>query len=164
MAISERLKAFLERERIAYQTLPHRAVFTAHEAAVASHVADRQLAKALAAKDDRGGLLMAVLPASCRLDLTALKHLTGRHHLRLLHEDELQAVFPDCAVGALPPFGNLYGMPVYVDGCFARDQDIVFEAGSHHEAVRLPYAEFERAARPVIGEYCLHEREKTAAG
>jgi Ala-tRNA(Pro) deacylase len=164
MAVNDRLKQFLDRERTGYETLPHREVFTSSEVAAESHVAERQLAKVLALEEEGDGHLMAVLPAACRLDLTALKHVAGRHKLSLVREDEIGRLFPDCEVGAIPPFGNLYGMPVYVDACFPRAQDIVFQAGNHHEVVRMRYTEYERLAKPVVGEFCVHEREKSLSG
>jgi Ala-tRNA(Pro) deacylase len=164
MAVNDRLKRYLDQERVAYETAPHREAFTARAVAVESHAAERQVAKVLVVKEEGDGHLMVVLPAACRLDLTALRHATGRHHLALVSELEMPGLFPDCEVGAMPPFGNLYGMPVYVDACFSHDQVIVFEAGTHHEVVRMPYAEYERLARPQVGEFCLHEREKSIAG
>jgi Ala-tRNA(Pro) deacylase len=161
MAINERLRRFLDQAQVAYEVLPHREAFTAQEVAAAAHVSGRRLAKVLALREQGGGALMVVLPAACRLDLPALQHATGRHRLSLIGEDEMAALFPDCDTGAMPPFGNLYGMPVYVDGCFQLDQDILFQAGNHREVVRMPYAAYARLTRPEVGEYCLHEREKS---
>jgi len=162
--VNDRLKQYLDRERAAYETLPHREVFTAREVAAESHVAERQLAKVLAIREEGNGHLMVVLPAACRLDLNALKHAAGRHRLSLVQEDEMARLFPDCEIGAMPPFGHLYGMPVYVDGCFPRAPTIVFQAGNHHEVMRMPYAEYVRIEKPVLGEFCLHEREKDVSG
>jgi Ala-tRNA(Pro) deacylase len=162
--VNDRLKRYLDQEQVAYETLPHREVFTAREVATESHVAERQLAKVLAVRDEGNGHLMVVLPAACRLDLNALKHAAGRHRLSLAQEDEMGRLFPDCEIGAMPPFGHLYGMPVYVDACFPRAPTIVFQAGNHHEVVRMPYAEYVRLAKPVHGEFCLHEREKDVNG
>ena len=69
-------------------------------------------------------------------------------------------LFPDCEVGAMPPFGNLYGMSVYVDACLPQAKEIVFQAGNHHEVVRMAFADYERVVNPVVGEFCLHERDK----
>jgi Ala-tRNA(Pro) deacylase len=131
--------------------------------AAESHVSERQMAKALAVREEGGEHLLVVLPASCRLDLTALRHAAGRRRLSLVCEEDLARLFPDCETGATPPFGGLYGLPVYIDACFARGQDIYFSAGNHREVVRMPYAEYERLARPTTGEFCLHEREKLVA-
>ena len=162
--VNDRLKQYLDRERAAYETLPHREVFTAREVAAESHVAERQLAKVLAIREEGNGHLMVVLPAACRLDLNALKHAAGRHRLSLVQEDEMARLFPDCEIGAMPPFGHLYGMPVYIDACFPRAPTIVFQAGNHHEVMRMPYAEYVRLVKPVLGEFCLHEREKDVSG
>ncbi len=163
MAVIERLKRFLEAERVAYETLSHSEAFTAREVAVLTHVAERQLAKVVAVREEGGGHLMVVLPAACRLDLTALRHAAGRRRLALVPERAIGALFPDCETGAMPPFGNLYGLPVFVDACFQPGSDIVFAAGNHHEVVRVPYADYVRLVKPVVGEFCLHEREKSVA-
>jgi Ala-tRNA(Pro) deacylase len=164
MAVNDRLKGYLDQERASYETLPHREVFTAHELAAESHMAECQVAKVLAIREEGNGYLMVVLPAACRLDLNALKGAAGRHRLSLVQEDEMGRLFPDCEIGAMPPFGHLYGMPVYVDDCFPRAQAIVFQAGNHHEVVRMPYAEYARLVKPVLGEFCMHEREKSVGG
>jgi Ala-tRNA(Pro) deacylase len=161
MALNDRLKHFLAQQRIEYDVLPHREVFTAQEVAATSHVTGRQLAKVIVVRADGQGHLMVVLPASCRLDLTALREVAGKRKLSLAPEDEIARLFPDCEVGAMPPFGDLYGLPVYVDACFPREKEFFFQAGNHHEVVRITYEQFERLARPVVGEFCLHAREKS---
>ena len=163
MALNERLRRFLEKEKIAYQVLPHREAFTAREVAAESHVTQQQLAKVVALEEHGRDPLLVVLPAACRLDLTALKHSAWRHKLSLVREEEMARLFPDCETGAMPPFGNLYGLPVYVDDCFPRGGDIVFQAGNHYEVVRMTYTDFARLVQPVHGEFCLHEREKSLA-
>lgn len=164
MAIAERVKRFLDQEAIRYETLPHREAFTAQEAAAASHVPGINLAKVVVLRDATGASVMAVLPAPCRVDLHALEGASHRRKLALAPEAEASALFADCEPGAFPPFGNLYGVPVYVDNCFHSDEAFVFQAGSHHEAVRMRFADFERTVRPVSGEFCLHAREKLLAG
>lgn len=160
MAINERLKRFLNQQKIAYQTLPHREVFTAQEVAGTAHVSGRQLAKVVVVRENGRGYLMVVLPAACRVDLTALKSVTGTRKLSLAREEEFVRLFPDCDAGAMPPFGNLYDMPVYVDACFPRAKDIFFQGGNHREVVQLSYQDYEGLVRPTVGEFCLHEREK----
>ncbi|HEY7654616.1 MAG TPA: YbaK/EbsC family protein [Methylomirabilota bacterium] len=161
MAVNDRLERYLDRERAPYEILPHREAFSARQVAAESHVPERQLAKVLALEEEGNGHLMVVLPAGCRLDLNALKHAAGRHRLSLVREDEMGRLFPDCEVGAMPPFGQLYGMPVYVDACLSQAPAIVFPAGNHHEVVRMAYAEYARLAKPLLGEFCTHEREKS---
>jgi Ala-tRNA(Pro) deacylase len=160
MALNERLGQCLA-QAAPYETMSHREVFTAQQVAAESHVTEHQMAKVLALREEGDGHLMVVLPAACRLDLTALKAIAGRHKLSLVHEDEMGGLFPDCEVGAMPPFGHLYGMPVYIDACFSRAHDIAFQAGNHREVVRMKYADYERLAKPIPGEFCLHERDKT---
>jgi len=121
MAINERLKGLLDQQKVEYETLPHREVFTAQEVAATSHVPGRQLAKVVVVREDGGGYLMVVLPAACRVDLPALKTVTGKRKL----------------------------------------SDIFFQAGNHREVVRLAYADYERLVGPTVGEFCLHEREKS---
>jgi len=160
MALIDRLKHFLAEQRIEYDVLPHREVFTSQEVAATSHVTGRQLAKVILVRVDGQGHLMVVLPASCRLDLTALRAVTGQRKLGLAPEDEIARVFPDCEVGAMPPFGHLYNLPVYADVCFPREKEFFFQAGNHHEVVRISYEQFQRLAKPVVGEFCTHAREK----
>ena len=161
MAANDRLKHYLDQHHVTYETVPHREVFTARQVAAESHVGERQLAKVLALEEDGSdGHLMLVLPAACRVDLTALRHAAGRHKLSLVREDDMTRLFPDCEVGAMPPFGNLYGMSVYVDACLPWSKEIVFQAGNHHEVIRMAYADYARMVSPIVGEFCLHERDK----
>jgi Ala-tRNA(Pro) deacylase len=164
MALNDRLKRFLDEQRVEYEILPHQEAFTAREVAAASHVPGQQLAKVLVVREEGGSYLMVVLPAPCRVDLTALKDVTGTRKLSLAAESELARLFPDCQTGAMPPFGNLYDLPVYIDACFPRAQDFFFQAGNHREVVRIGYREYEQVVRPGAGEFCLHERERGAGG
>jgi Ala-tRNA(Pro) deacylase len=99
---------------------------------------------------------MAVLPASCRLDVDALEKQSGWPKLDLMSEAGIHDYFPDCETGAMPPFGSLYGLPVFVDRHLAREKDVVFQAGNHREAVRVAWADFERLAHPTVAEFCRH--------
>jgi Ala-tRNA(Pro) deacylase len=164
MALNDRLKRFLDQEGVDYQVMPHREAFTAQEVAGASHVPGREVAKVLVVREDLGRYLMLVLPAPCRVDLAALGTATGKRKLTLASEAEFGHLFPDCETGAMPPFGNLYDLPVYADGCFSRTEDIFFQAGNHHEVVRMGYPEYERLVKPIVGEFCLHVREKNLNG
>lgn len=160
--ITERVRRLLEGERACYETLPHQEAFTAQQVAESSHVSGRRVAKVLILKEHDGRYLMAVLPAPCRVDLAALREAAGTRRLGLATEGELVGLFPDCATGTMPPFGNLYNVPVYVDACFPRAGDFFFQAGTHGEIVRMSYEDFERLVRPVVGEFCLHERDQVA--
>lgn len=157
------LRDWLDAQRAPHAVLSHAEVYTAREVATVSHLPGREVAKVLVARDRTGSHLMVALPASCRLDMAALEELSGRRHLRLATEEELARLFPDCEVGAMPPLGPLYGMPVYADACFERQGEIFFQAGNHRELVRMRYRDWERLAQPITGEVCLHAREKSVA-
>ena len=152
----ERAKRLLETGGAAYETLPHREAFTAQGVASAVHVSGWQLAKVLVVRPPGEEPVMVVLPASCRLDLAALARVLDKPNVSLLPEEEIRALFPDCEIGAMPPFGQLYGMSVYVDKCFPKAGAFAFQAGNHHEIVRMPYAAYERLARPAIADFCRH--------
>ncbi|HXY38965.1 MAG TPA: YbaK/EbsC family protein [Vicinamibacteria bacterium] len=152
----ERARRLLETGGVVYETLPHRDAFTSQGVAAAAHVSGWFLAKVLVVRAGARGPLMVVLPASCRLDTAALARALGEPSVSFLPEAEIQALFPDCDVGAMPPFGQLYGLPVWVDACFPRKGEFDFQAGNHHEVVRIRYADFERLAHPLVAEFCLH--------
>lgn len=158
--ISPRLQTLLDSAHASYTTRRHAPAFTAPEVAAESHVPGRDLAKVVVARSPKGTHVMAVLPASCRLDLDALARLAGIDTLVLAREEELRGLFPDCEFGAMPPFGKLYGLPVYVDACFPRHEMLFFQPGNHHEVVGMSYPEFERLAEPIVGEFCLHARSQ----
>jgi Ala-tRNA(Pro) deacylase len=160
MALTERLQRFLERQQLAYDVVPHPEQFTAQQVAEAAHIPGRHLAKVILVQEEGGGYAMVVLPAPCRVGLAALKAAGVGRRLALAPEAAIRRVFPDCEVGAMPPFGNLYDLPTYLDACFPRTGDFVFQAGNHQEVVRMRYDDYERVTRPVLGEYCLHAREK----
>ncbi|MFD0738829.1 aminoacyl-tRNA deacylase [Lysobacter koreensis] len=145
--LSPRLYNFLDERHSHYTTVPHERTITAHETASAAHVGNRHFAKTVMLKVD-GQLAMMVMPAAYRVDLTRVSRALGEQVVELAEESEFQHAFPDCELGAMPPFGNLYGVPVYVDSRLAEQSEIAFNAGSHTEAVRMPYAEFEQLAQP----------------
>jgi Ala-tRNA(Pro) deacylase len=152
----ERARRLLETGGAAYETLPHREAFTAQGVASAVHVSGWQLAKVLVVHAPGEEPVMVVLPASCQLDFAALAAVLDKPSVSLVPEEEIQALFPDCETGAMPPFGHLYGMPVYVDKCFPKAGEFTFQAGNHHEVVRMSYAEYERLARPSVADFCRH--------
>jgi Ala-tRNA(Pro) deacylase len=154
--LSERARNFLEAGGAAYETLPHREAFTAQGVASAVHVSGWQLAKVLAVQAPSEKPVMVVLPASCRLDLAALARVLDKSSVALVPEEKMRELFPDCETGAMPPFGQIYGMPVYVDKCFPKAGDFAFQAGNHHEIVRMSYADYERLARPAVADFCRH--------
>ena len=143
------LKEFLDNRNVKYVTITHSASYTAQEVAASAHVPGKELAKTVVVKLD-GKMALAVLPASFRVNLDLLKQTTGAESIELATEDEFRDRFPGCDVGAMPPFGNLYDMPVYVSEVLAEDDEIAFNAGSHTELIRLAYADFERLAQPKV--------------
>lgn len=147
-----KLKAFLNAERVKYVTITHSPAFTAAEVAASAHVAGRGFAKTVIVNLE-GEMIMVVLPASRRLLLHELRELLENEHARLASEAEFLDLFPDCELGAMPPFGNLYGMRVYVTSELARQHDIAFNAGTHTEVVQMPYSEFDRLVRPQVMDF-----------
>lgn len=127
----------------------HREAYTTQEIASLEHVAGRRMAKVVMVVADRE-LLMLVLPAPEQVDLTGVAHALARPGVRLAHEEEFAPAFPDCQAGAMPPFGNLYRIPVYVDTALTRDQTIVFQAGTHRHTVEMAFADFQRLVQPTI--------------
>lgn len=150
MAISARLKALLQEQRITYTAQPHPTVYTAQEIAAAQHVPGRQLAKCVLVKTDKG-VTLAVLPAIYRVDLKKLKTALKAKRVSLASEADIKQAFPDVEVGAMSPFGNLYNVPVIVDKSLSDAEEIVCNAGTHTETITLRYREFERAAKPRLG-------------
>jgi Ala-tRNA(Pro) deacylase len=147
--LSPRLHHFLDERNAPYTTLSHARTLTAQDTANAAHIGNRHFAKTVMLKVD-GAMAMMVMPAAYRIDLTRLSRALVGREVELAQEDEFKDAFPDCELGAMPPFGHLYGMPVYVDARLAGQPEIAFNAGSHTELVRMPYAEFERLAQPEL--------------
>ena len=143
-----RLKEFLDEQHVKYVTIGHSPAFTAQEIAERAHIPGKQLAKTVMVKLD-GKLAMVVIPASRQLKLTQLGKSLGAKNVELATEDDFRDAFPDCEPGAMPPFGNLYGMPVFVSETLREDDEIAFNAGSHSELIRLPYSEYERVVKPT---------------
>jgi len=164
MAINERVSRLLEQYRIEYELLPHREAFTSQEIAQSVHVPGRMLAKVVVVREPSGGHLMVVVPAACRVDLDVLTRQTGRPGLVLADEEELRRLFPDCELGAMPPFGRLYDMPMVLDRCVEKAPVIFFQAGNHHEVVRMKTEAFLELARPLAGEFCVCGEEARAKG
>ena len=147
--LSPRLHNFLDQQHSSYSMVTHDRTITAHETASAAHLSRQLFAKTVMLKID-GALAMMVMPAAYRVDLTRLSRALGGRLVELAEESEFKDAFPDCEVGAMPPFGNLYGIPVFVDSRLAQQSEIAFNAGTHTDAVRMPYKEFERLAQPEL--------------
>ena len=143
------LKEFLDREGVKYVTIRHSLAYTAQEIAASAHIPGKELAKTVVIKLD-GRMAMAVLPAIHSVDLERLKQVTGAGKIELAAEAEFKDIFPGCDIGAMPPFGNLYEMDVFVEDSIAQNDEIAFNAGSHTELIKMAYKDFERLAKPKI--------------
>jgi Ala-tRNA(Pro) deacylase len=155
MECRERLAKYLRDNGVEFKAVSHPTAFTAQEIAAAEHVPGRQFAKVVMALADKQPVML-VLPASHRIELPKLKSVLQIKNARLAKEDEFQGIFPDCETGAMPPFGNLYSVPVYVDTALTGDPEIVFNAGSHRVTLRIKYSDYARLARPTIAEFATH--------
>lgn len=144
-----RLKQFLDNENVKYVTISHSLAYTAQGIAALTHIPGKDLAKTVVVKLGNT-MAMAVLPASCHLDVELLRKASGAQTVEIATEMEFQDKFPDCETGAMPPFGNLYDMKVFADEILARDSEIAFNAGSHRELVRLAWEDYARLVQPKI--------------
>jgi Ala-tRNA(Pro) deacylase len=143
------LKAFLDKAQVKYVSIQHSAAFTAPEVAASAHVSGRDFAKTVIMMID-GEMAMVVLPANRLLVLSELREMLDMSHVRLAAEAEYREVFPDCEVGAMPPFGNLYGLKTYVTSNLAEEKEITFNAGTHTEAIKMAYDDYERLVQPTV--------------
>ena len=144
-----RVVEYLDSHHVHYATIQHPPAYTADQVASLAHVPAGEVAKTVMIKVD-GDLAMAVVPASHDVDLERLEAALDADRVRLSGEPEFRKRFPDCETGAMPPFGNLYGLKVYVDESLARDREIAFEAGSHREMIRMSWVDFEDLVEPVV--------------
>jgi Ala-tRNA(Pro) deacylase len=148
MPILEKLRQLLEREKIPYSVHSHPEAYTALEIAALEHVKGRMLAKVVIAKTGADTRVMLVLPADRRVDFGKVAAVLGTQDVRLAQEAEFRDAFPACEVGAMPPFGNLFGLPVLVDELLAENDDIVFNAGTHTLTAKVRFADFARVVHP----------------
>ena len=146
---AKKLKEFLDNQKVKYVVISHSRAVTSQEVAASAHISGKEMAKTVMVKLD-GKMAMAVLPASNRVNLDLLKEASGAKQVDLAAELEFRELFPECEPGAMPPFGNLYGMPVYVSESLTKDEEIAFNAGSHTELIKLSYKDFERLVKPKI--------------
>lgn len=145
----EKLKRFLDENHVKYVTISHSRAYTAQEVADSAHIAGKEMAKTVMLKlGDR--MAMAVVPAPDMVSIDRMRAVTGDPAVDIATEQEFAGLFPNCEVGAMPPFGNLWGVDVFVDQRLREDEQIAFNAGSHTELVRLPYSEFERLVKPTV--------------
>jgi Ala-tRNA(Pro) deacylase len=152
---SNNLREYLDRRHAHYVTISHLPAYTAQEVAAAAHIPGRQMAKTVLVKLD-GEMAMAVLPADRMLDLERVRQITKSHSVRLASEEEFRGLFPGCQIGAMPPFGGLYGLDVLSARELTEDDEIAFNAGTFTEVIKLPYAEFRRLARPMVCDITAH--------
>lgn len=157
----QKLRKFLDENFVKYVVITHSKAYTSQGIAAIAHISGNELAKTVMLKKD-GELCMAVLPASKQVNLSLFSQLTNSHDVSLASERDFKDRFPDCEVGAMPPFGNLYGLSVYADKSLSRDLEIAFNAGSHLELVKLSYADFERLANPVILDFAARSSSRAA--
>ena len=143
----KKLKDFLDSNTIKYVSISHSTAYTAQDVAASSHIPGKELAKTVMIKID-GKMSMAVLPSPFHVDFERLKEALGSDNVELAGEDEFKGMFPECDPGAMPPFGNLYSMDVYVAEKLSDNEMIAFNAGTHTEVIRLSYSDFERLVQP----------------
>lgn len=148
----KKLIEFLDNQGVKYVTIRHSKAYTAQEIAESAHLPGKELAKTVMIKID-GKMAMAVLPATERVDFDLLKAVVSTKNVQLAEESEFKNMFPECEVGAMPPFGNLYGLEVYAEKSLAEDQEIAFNAGSHTELFRLSYKDYERLIKPKMARF-----------
>jgi len=153
MEIPQRLIKYLNDKKIVYEILHHPEAFTAQTIAAAEHVKGRHHAKVVMVKSGNKHL-MTVLPANSRIDLEKLEKVIDGS-VAVEHEPEFKDLFPDCAPGTMPPFGNLYGLPTCVDRALTKEDFIVFEAGTHTDAIKLQYKDYESAVSPFIEDFAI---------
>ena len=155
MAVTASVQEFLRRANVTYTVFPHSPAYTAQDEAAVTHIPGREWAKAVICFAD-GEPIQAVVPADLIVDLDRLAFLAGAETVRLAREEELEWLFPDCERGAMPPLGPLYKQRVFVDAALAAEGWVVFNAGTHADAVCMRYRDFESVTKPVVGRFAQH--------
>jgi len=146
---AKKLKEYLDKEKIKYVSIMHSTAYTAQEVAASAHITGKELAKTVIVELD-GKMAMAVLPANRKIVLQDLREVTGSDQVKFASEEQFKEKFPECETGAMPPFGNLYDMDVYVAEALTMNEDIAFNAGSHTEVIKMKLEDFERLVRPRV--------------
>lgn len=154
MPILTQLREFLDGNKVKYVAMTHAPAYTAQEIAAAQHVPGKEFAKVVIAKTGPR-YVMAVLGAPQRVDLDKLAQRLPEKRATLATENEFKGLFPQCEPGAMPPFGNLFGLDVFVDRDLERDEEIVFQAGTHRDTVRMAYVDFVRLVRPTVAQLAI---------
>ncbi len=156
MAI-KKLKEFLDENNVRYITVSHSPAYTAQEIAAKAHLPGKEIAKTVLVKID-GKLAMAVLPGSFKINFENLRKVLGSDNVRLADEHEFVDKFPDCELGAMPPFGNLYGIDVFVANSLAEDEEIAFNACSHSQLIKMTYSDFEKLVKPIRLDFAFQSK------
>ena len=151
----KKLREFLDAEQVKYVLITHSPAFTSSAVAASAHIPGREMVKTVMVKVD-GDMAMAVLPSMDHVDIQRLRDLTGAHKVRIAQEDEFGELFPNCEIGAMPPFGNLWNQQVFVDPALAKVDQIAFNAGSHTELMQIHWDDFERLVRPQVLDLHIH--------
>jgi Ala-tRNA(Pro) deacylase len=149
MQCKERLETYLRENQVPFQEQQHEKAFSAQRIAESEHISSKKFAKSVVAVAD-GKMIQLVLPASYHADLERVRMALGAKDIALAHEKEFASVFPDCEVGSMPPFGNLYGLPVYVERSLTTEDTIVFPIGTYTDTMSVEYADFERLVHPQV--------------
>jgi len=157
-----KLRSYLDSHNVKYLVISHSLAYTAQGVAALAHVSGKKLAKTVIIKVD-GALAMAVIPASLHVDLNRIRALAGAKIVELATEREFKDAFSDCETGAMPPFGNLYGMAVYTDSELASNEEVTFTAGSHRELVRMNWEDLVRLVNPIVHQLTYPQLSRAAA-
>jgi len=152
---SRKIKAYLDQAGVKYEVIEHSVVYTAQEVAAVTHVKGKELIKAVMIKTD-DELIMLALPATRKIDFPTLKKLLGKKEVSLAQEEEFAPLFPDCETGAMPPLGKLYQVSVIADQSLTEDQEIMFNAGTHHEIIKMGLEDFKRLENPRMETFTIH--------
>ena len=155
--ILKQLVEFLDSNRIKYVNVTHSTAFTAQDVAESAHIPGKEMAKTVIVWMD-GAMAMVVLPASSMIDFNKLKVAAAAKSIELASESEFKDRFPACEVGAMPPFGNLFNMKVFVDQALVEDKEIAFNAGTHHELIRMLYADYVKLVKPTVAAFAFQKK------
>jgi Ala-tRNA(Pro) deacylase len=153
MPVPGHISKFLDSQHVSYQSHKHSPAYTAQGTAQAQHLSGKRLAKVVMVVADNNKLIMAVVPASHRVDLDQLGHCLNSQWIRLATEEEFKDIFPECEVGAMPPLGNIYHLDVWIDETLKSNPNISFNAGTHAETIEMSFADFERLVQPKTGSF-----------
>jgi Ala-tRNA(Pro) deacylase len=150
-----KLEKYFRDNDVKFKAMVHPTAYTAQEVAAAQEVKGKQVAKVVMVLADAKAVML-VMPASYRIDFPKLKSVLKAKEARLAKEEEFSGLFPDCDTGAMPPFGNIYDVPVYVDRSLTEDPEIVFQAGSHRDTMKIAYKDYARLVNPTVAEFVVH--------